>query len=100
MLSTLGAASATTHDVLDLEVMRMAGIPGPAQGEAGRLGLTADAATEARTGGREDRARLDEEELRALERAEYYGGADPLPAPSPSTEGILERLWHRLRRSG
>ncbi|MET1232587.1 MAG: hypothetical protein ABWY52_07030 [Candidatus Limnocylindrales bacterium] len=78
----------------------MAGIPGPAQGEAARLGLTPDAATEARTAGSADRARLDEEELRALERAEFYGGADPEPTPASTGDGILERLRHWLRRSG
>jgi hypothetical protein len=79
--------------------MLVAGIPGPAQGEAGRLGLTSDAATEARTAGRAERARLDEEELQALERAEYYGGADPEPTPASARNGILKRLWHWLLRS-
>ena len=78
----------------------MSGIPGPIQGEAQRVGLTSDAATGAHTAGREDRARLDEEELRALERAEYYGGAAPTSATTPASDGILKRLWHRLRRSG
>jgi hypothetical protein len=78
----------------------MAGIPGPIQGEAQRLGLTSDAATEASTAGREERARLDDEELRALERAEYYGGVDPVPASVSPSGGFLERLWRRLRRSG
>jgi hypothetical protein len=76
------------------------GIPGPIQGEAQRTGLTSDAATDARTAGREERARLDQEELQALERAEYYGGADPVSAPTSATDGYLKRLWHRLRRSG
>ena len=76
------------------------GIPGPIQGDAQRRALTSDAATEARMAGREERARLDHEELQALERAEYYGGEDPVSAATPATDGFLKRLWHRLRRSG
>ena len=78
----------------------MSGIPGPIQGEAQRRGLTSDVATEAGTAGREDRARLDDDELRALERVEFYGGADPMRTPASPTGGFLERLWRRLRRSG
>ena len=75
----------------------MTGIPGPIQGEAQRLGLTSDASTSASGAGREEQARLDDEELRALERAEYYGEADPSSA-SPSAEiGFLERIRRRLR---
>ena len=75
----------------------MTGIPGPIQGEAQRLGLTSDAATRASTAGRGELARLDEEELQALERAEYYGGADPVPGPTPARSGLLGRLRDWLR---
>ena len=78
----------------------MTGIPGPMQGEAARGALTSDSATEARMDGAEDRARLDKEELQALERTEYYGGADPVWASTSPTDGFLKRLWHRVRRSG
>jgi hypothetical protein len=78
----------------------MTGIPGPVQGEAIRRGLTSDVATEARTAGHEERARLDEEELQAIERAEYYGGADPQPTQVAESTGFLARIWRRLRRSG
>ena len=78
----------------------MSGIPGPIQGEAQRLGLTRDAATDADSTGRDERERLDDEELRALERAEYYGGADPLPAYRAPGRGILGRLRDRLRQLG
>jgi hypothetical protein len=82
------------------EVEHIAGIPGPIQGEAQRIGLTSDTASEGRTAGREERTRLDKEDLQALEQAEYYGGADPVPAATSATDGFLKRLWHRLRRSG
>ena len=78
----------------------MAGIPGPIQGDAARKALTSDSATEVGTAGREERARLDREELQEIERAEYYGGEDPVSAATPATDGFLKRLWHRLRRSG
>lgn len=78
----------------------MAGIPGPIQGEAQRIGLSSDPAAEARAAGREERARLDKEELQALEQAEYYSGADPMSAATSATDGFLKRLWQRLRRWG
>jgi hypothetical protein len=78
----------------------MAGIPGPIQGEAQRKALSSDPAAEARMAGREERARLDHEELQALERAEYYGGEDPRSTTTSAPDGFLKRLWHRLRGSG
>jgi hypothetical protein len=78
----------------------MTGIPGPIQGDAIRRGLTHDVATEVRAAGSADRARLDEEELQALERAEYQGGADSARASTSQSGGFLERLWRRHRRSG
>jgi hypothetical protein len=77
----------------------MAGIPGPIQGEAQRRALTSDGATEAELDGREDRARLDKEELQALERDEYYGGADPVSVSTSAPDGFLRRLLRRFRRS-
>jgi hypothetical protein len=78
----------------------MAGIPGPIQGEAQRRALTSDGSTEAEPAGREDRARLDKEELQALERDEYYGGAVPVSASTSAPDGFLKRLWRLFRRTG
>jgi hypothetical protein len=82
--------------------------PGPIGAEAARWGLTAD---EIAAAGREDvrveQAKLNEEELRELERPEYYDEpAAPLVATGApgqalgqgsSPTGILDRLRALLR---
>ena len=71
---------------------------GPIQGEAQRRGLMADdIAAAGRQEGREEQARLDEEELRELDRALYDG----VPAPGPAAAeappaGLVDQIRARL----
>ena len=71
-----------------------------ASGEAARRGLTAgEIAAADREDGRVEQAKLDEADLRQLERAEYYDDPMPLPAgdPTPRARGFLGRLLDHIR---
>ena len=75
--------------------------PNPAfSADATRKALvTDDIASAARHDTTEQRAALDEAELRGVERAEYYGAADqpsrPVSGPAPARRSLLDRLFRR-----
>jgi hypothetical protein len=72
---------------------------GTVQGEAIRRELTSDAGASEHAKAAGDQADLDTQELRELERAEYYADVPP-PAPTaPPPHGIVARIKGLFIRS-
>ncbi len=64
---------------------------GPIQGEAIRRELTPEAGASEHVKATGAQADLDTQELREIERTEYYADTEPEP-PTPAPDGVIARM--------